>query len=53
MFWLVVNHFRMHLVNIGEFTNNKYLMFNPLPDDKTLDWPKLKQIAGGDILNCI
>ena len=25
---------------------------NPLPDDKILDWSKLKQIAD-DILNCI
>ena len=27
------------------------MMFNPLPDDKILDWSKLKQIAGG-ILKC-
>ena len=27
------------------------LFFNPLPDDKILDWSKLKQIA--DILKCI
>ena len=26
--------------------------FNPLPDDKILDWSKLKQIAN-DILKCI
>ena len=26
--------------------------FNPLPDDKDLDWSKLKQIAD-DILKCI
>ena len=26
--------------------------FNPLPDDKILDWSKLKQIAD-DILKCI
>ena len=28
------------------------IMFNPLPDDKILDWSKLKQIAD-DILKCI
>ena len=28
------------------------VMFNPLPDDKILDWSKLKQIAD-DILKCI
>ena len=28
------------------------LMINPLPDDKALDWSKLKQIAD-DILRCI
>ena len=27
-------------------------LFNPLPDDKILDWSKLKQIAD-DILQCI
>ena len=27
-------------------------LFNPLPDDKILDWTKLKQIAD-DILKCI
>ena len=27
-------------------------LFNKLPDDKILDWPKLKQIAD-DILKCI
>ena len=27
-------------------------VFNPLPDDKILDWSKLKQIAD-DILKCI
>ena len=27
-------------------------MYNQLPDDKILDWPKLKQIAD-DILKCI
>ena len=29
-----------------------YFGFNPLPDDKILDWFKLKQIAD-DILKCI
>ena len=28
-----------------------YFRFNPLPDHKTLDWSKLRQIAD-DILNC-
>ena len=28
------------------------LLFNPLPDDKILDWSKLKQITD-NILNCI
>ena len=28
------------------------LDFNPLPDDKILDWSKLKQIAD-EILKCI
>ena len=28
------------------------LALNPLPDDKTLDWSKLKQIAD-NILKCI
>ena len=35
--------------------NNKMLgffIFNPLPDDKILDWSKLKKIAD-DILKCI
>ena len=27
-------------------------MINPLPDDKILDWSKMKQIAG-NILKCI
>ena len=27
-------------------------LFNPLPDDKILDWSKMKQIAD-DILKCI
>ena len=27
-------------------------LFNPLPDNKVLDWSKLKQIAD-DILKCI
>ena len=27
-------------------------LFNPLPDDKIVDWSKLKQIAD-DILKCI
>ena len=32
---------------------HKYVVYssNPLPDDKILDWSKLKQIA--DILKCI
>ena len=30
----------------------EYSQFNQLPDDKILDWSKLKQIAG-DILKCI
>ena len=25
--------------------SREYLFFNPLPDDKILDWSKLKQIA--------
>ena len=29
-----------------------YETFKPLPDDKVLDWSKLKQIAD-DILKCI
>ena len=29
-----------------------FVPFNPLPDDKILDWPRLKQIAD-DILKCI
>ena len=28
------------------------VLFNPLPDDKVLDWFKLKEIAD-DILKCI
>ena len=28
------------------------MVFNPLPDDKILDWSKFKQIAD-DILKCI
>ena len=28
------------------------MLFNPLPDDKILEWSKLKQIAD-DILKCI
>ena len=33
--------------------NDKNLeLFNPLPDNKILDWTKLKQIAD-DILKCI
>ena len=31
---------------------SKSISFNPIPDDKILDWSKLKQIAG-DILKCI
>ena len=37
------------------FTSNsekQKKMLNPLPDDKILNWSKLKQIAD-DILNCI
>ena len=37
------------------WTSLKNLLFdwvNPLPDDKILDWSKLKQIAD-DILKCI
>ena len=30
----------------------KNIVFNPLPDDKILDWSKLKQTAD-DILKCI
>ena len=29
-----------------------FFLFNPFPDDKILDWSKLKQIAD-DILKCI
>ena len=34
------------------FNTTKQPCFNPLPDDKILDWFKLKQIAD-DILKCI
>ena len=33
-------------------SHNVFNPINPLPDDKILDWSKLKQIAD-DILNCI
>ena len=32
--------------------NAENAVFNPLPDDKTLDWSKLKQTAD-NILKCI
>ena len=34
------------------FTVDSYWDFNPLTDDKMLDWSKLKQITD-DILKCI
>ena len=36
---------------LTKFVDN-WLMFHPLPDNKTLDWSKLKQIAD-NILKCI
>ena len=41
--------------NGAEFCKGMFLIFfsiNPLPDDKILDWSKLKQITD-DILKCI
>ena len=39
------------LVPLHQLNQNIY-SFNSLPDDKILDWTKLKQTAD-DILNCI
>ena len=40
-------------LNLGQSQNNVYGEWvNPFPDDKSLDWSKLKQIAD-DILKCI
>ena len=41
----------MLLVYMGVYKSS-YSPFNPLPDDKILDWSKLKQIAEY-ILQCI
>ena len=37
-------------ISVNPLPNNPY--FNPLPDEKILDWSKLKEIAD-DILKCI
>ena len=41
----------MLLLYMGVYKSS-YSPFNPLPDDKILDWSKLKQIAD-DISKCI
>ena len=38
--------------NVRHVQRKLMVMFNPLPDDKILDWSKLKQIADV-ILKCI
>ena len=38
--------------NVGKGEIFAGVTFNPLPDDKILDWSKLKQMAD-DILKCI
>ena len=40
------------LVHDNAFCMNRSNTFNPLPDDKILDWSKLKQTAY-NILECI
>ena len=35
-----------------QFQRTLFLCFNPLPDERILDWSKLKEIAE-DILKCI
>ena len=45
----------MCIQKISLITSNDIIiiiLINPLPDDKILDWSKLKQIAD-DILKCI
>ena len=39
-------------IYLSENAFNLFQNINPLPDDKILDWFKLKQLAD-DILNCI
>ena len=39
-------------IAFGSETNLYKVTINPLPDDKILDWSKLKQIAD-DILKCL
>ena len=41
----------LYLFEVSHFVRTT-LTFNPLPDDKNLDWSNLKQIAD-DILKCI
>ena len=48
---------KLSIFRKGEFAKIKQhrircLIFNPLPDDKLLDWSKLKQIED-DVLKCI
>ena len=40
------------VVKITGYKQFWFTAFNPLPDDKILDWSKLNQIAD-DILKCI
>ena len=43
--------FSDHNLNRAHIIMMEYVL-NPIPDDKSLDWSKLKQIAD-DILKCI
>ena len=42
---------KISMKNRSPFNPLTHLTLNPLPDDKILDWSKLKQIAD-DILKC-
>ena len=44
--WIISRDVKLTLLHYGSWS------FNPLPDDKILDWSKLKQIAD-NILKCI
>ena len=41
-----------NIIDYNTVTKPSWYIFNLLPDDKILDWSKLKQIAD-DILKCI
>ena len=52
LFGKELKDFFLKVVKIQDcLVNGKEKGFNPLPDDKILDWFKLKQIA--DVLKCI